>query len=201
MIVRKLLILCIGILLYTQSALALQESDISSSMRADIDLATSILRNSQLQKTEKTAKLYAIFDSVFDYTLMAKLAIGGRQWESLTPTQQSEFTKLFEMKLKNSYMEKLDLYTDEKIVIKNLEKIKDTRIHLTTHLMRNGEVYEIVYKFYKDTNNNWMIYDVDILGVSIIQTYRTQFAEILAKESFNNLLNRLKQPEPIKSQS
>jgi len=198
---KKLLILLIGMLLYAQSAMALQESEISSFMRTNIDLATSILRNSKLAKPERTAQLYAIFDSVFDYTLMARLAIGGKQWESLNHDKQVEFTKLFEMKLKNSYMEKLDLYTDEKIVIKNLEKIKDARIHLTTHLMRNGEVYEIIYKFYKDANNNWMIYDVDILGVSIIQTYRTQFAEILAKESFDKLLDRLKQPEPIRTQS
>lgn len=199
--IKKLLILLIGMLLYAQSAMALQESEISSFMRTNIDLATSILRNSKLAKPERTAQLYAIFDSVFDYTLMARLAIGGKQWESLNHDKQVEFTKLFEMKLKNSYMEKLDLYTDEKIVIKNLEKIKDARIHLTTHLMRNGEVYEIIYKFYKDVNNNWMIYDVDILGVSIIQTYRTQFAEILAKESFDKLLDRLKQPEPIRAQS
>ena len=199
--IKKLLILLIGMLLYAQSAMALQESEISSFMRTNIDLATSILRNSKLAKPERTAQLYAIFDSVFDYTLMARLAIGGKQWESLNHDKQVEFTKLFEMKLKNSYMEKLDLYTDEKIVIKNLEKIKDARIHLTTHLMRNGEVYEIIYKFYKDANNNWMIYDVDILGVSIIQTYRTQFAEILAKESFDKLLDRLKQPEPIRAQS
>jgi len=105
---------------------------------------------------------------------------------------QARFTKAFEAKLKQSYMEKLDLYTDEKIVIKNSEKIKDARIHLTMHLMRNSEVYEIIYKFYKDKNNEWLIYDVDILGVSIIQTYRTQFADILTRESFEQLLAKLK---------
>ncbi len=61
--------------------------------------------------------------------------------------------------------------------------------------MKNSEVYEIIYKFYKDKNGSWMIYDVDILGVSIIQTYRTQFAEILTKEPFEKLLEKLKQPD------
>ena len=101
-------------------------------------------------------------------------------------------SKIFEKKLKNSYMEKLDLYTDEKIVIKNSEKIKDSRIHLTTHLMKNNEVYEIIYKFYKTPSTDWLIYDVDILGVSIIQAYRTQFADALAKESFEKLMEKLK---------
>ncbi|NCB54792.1 MAG: ABC transporter substrate-binding protein, partial [Epsilonproteobacteria bacterium] len=129
-------------LVCAHSLLALPESDITSFMRSNIDLATSILRNTHLSKQERSGKIFAIFDSVFDYTLMAKLSIGAKQWESLSSEKQHEFTKLFEMRLKNSYMEKLDLYTDEKIVIKNLEKIKDTRIHLTTHLMKNGEVYE-----------------------------------------------------------
>lgn len=182
-------------LLCTYPAMALEEQDISSFMQTNIDLATTILRDKKLQKSEKSEKLFVIFDSIFDYNLMAQLAIGGKQWSSLSPAKQMEFSKLFEMKLKNSYMEKLDLYTDEKIVIKNLEKIKDTRIHLTTHLMKNSEVYEIIYKFYKDKNGSWMIYDVDILGVSIIQTYRTQFADILAKEPFEKLLDKLKQPD------
>ena len=58
--------------------------------------------------------------------------------------------------------------------------------------MKNNEVYEIIYKFYKTSSNDWLIYDVDILGVSIIQAYRTQFADALAKESFEKLMEKLK---------
>lgn len=171
---------------------ALEEKDITPFMQTNIDLATSILRDPKIQRADKAQKIFVIFDAIFDYGLMSKLALGGKQWESIGAEKQARFTKAFEVKLKNSYMEKLDLYTDEKIVIKNLEKIKDARIHLTTHLIKNSEVYEIVYKFYKDKNEQWLIYDVDILGVSIIQTYRTQFADILAKESFDTLLEKLR---------
>lgn len=192
---KRILALAIATFLCCMPLLAIEEQNISPFMQSNIDLATTILRDKKLQKTEKSEKLFAIFDSIFDYNLMSQLAVGGKQWSSLSPAKQTEFTKLFEIKLKNSYMEKLDLYTDEKLVIKNLEKIKDARIHLTTHLMKNSEVYEIIYKFYKDKNGSWMIYDVDILGVSIIQTYRTQFADILAKEPFEKLLEKLKQPD------
>lgn len=179
----------------TQPLMALQESEISSYMQTNIDDITTILKNTKIQKIERASKIFAIFDTLFDYNLMSKLAIGGRQWESLTPEKRNEFSKIFERKLKNSYMEKLDLYTDEKILIKNSEKIKDSRIHLTTHLVKKGEIYEIVYKFYKTPNSDWLIYDVDVLGVSIIQAYRTQFADTLAKESFDKLLEKLKSTE------
>jgi len=180
------------ICLTSQPLMALQEAEISSFMQTNIDTATTILRDPKIQKIEKAKKIFEIFDTLFDYNLMSKLAIGGKQWESLTSEKQSEFSKMFEKKLKKSYMEKLDLYTDEKIVIKNSEKIKDSRIHLTTHLMKNNEVYEIIYKFYKTPSNDWLIYDVDILGVSIIQAYRTQFADALAKEPYEKLIAKLK---------
>ena len=174
---------------------AIEESKISTFMQTNIDHATTILRDKNLQKEERSKQIFTIFDTIFDYELMAQLSLGSKQWSLLDTAKQSEFTHLFEQKLKHSYMNKLDLYTDEKIVIKNIEKIKNTRIHLTTHLMKNNEVYEIVYKFYKNKQNDWRIYDVDILGVSIIQTYRTQFADILAKSPFENLLAKLQEPE------
>lgn len=172
-------------------AMALQEKDITPFMQTNIDLSTTILRDSSIEKKDKALRIFTIFDTVFDYPLMAKLALGGKQWESIGIEKQAQFTKAFEQKLKLSYMEKLDLYTDEKINIKHSEKIKNTRIHLTMLLLRNNETYEITYKFHKDATNNWLIYDVDILGVSIIQTYRTQFSNILTKESFEKLLSKL----------
>ncbi len=171
---------------------ALEENEITSFMQKNIDNATTILRDSKLQKNQKAEKIFSIFDTIFDYSLMAKLAVGGRYWEGFAPEKQKEFSHIFEQTLKTSYMEKLDLYTDEKLEIVKSEKIKDTRIHLTTHLTKNKEVYEIIYKFYKDPSNNWLIYDVDVLGVSIIQTYRTQFADFLAKDSINALITKLK---------
>lgn len=48
----------------------------------------------------------------------------------------------------------------------------------------------IIFKFYND-NNNWLIYDVDVLGVSIVQTYRSQFGDILANQGFDALLQKL----------
>lgn len=184
------------ILFFMQPLMAIQEEEINTFMKTNVDKATTILRDDKLKKTDKSEKIFAIFDPIFDYTLMSRLAINSKQWSDLTPQKQNEFVKAFEQKLKLSYMDKLDLYTDEKIIIKNSEKVKDTRIHLTTHLMRNNEVFEIIYKFYKDKDSQWLIYDVDILGVSIIQSYRTQFAEILAKESFEKLLEKLNKKEP-----
>lgn len=52
------------------------------------------------------------------------------------------------------------------------------------------EEKNIIFKFYND-NNNWLVYDVDVLGVSIVQTYRSQFGDILANQGFDALLQKL----------
>jgi len=56
----------------------------------------------------------------------------------------------------------------------------------------DGEENEVLYKFYRSKTRAWVIYDVDVLGVSIIQTYRQQFAEVLQEHDFDELLRRLK---------
>ena len=73
-----------------------------------------------------------------------------------------------------SFTSKLGLYKDEEIKVTTLDKVKE-RMFLNSQMIINGEVKNIIFKFY-DKKGDWLIYDVDILGVSIIQTYRSQFA-------------------------
>ena len=48
----------------------------------------------------------------------------------------------------------------------------------------------MLYKFY-NTNNNWKIYDIEIQGVSIIRSYRSQFNEILQRGTMDDLFEKL----------
>jgi phospholipid transport system substrate-binding protein len=50
---------------------------------------------------------------------------------------------------------------------------------------------EMIYKF-RDTKTNWLVYDIEILGVSIVQTYRSQFAGFLKTNNLNDLLTKLR---------
>ena len=98
----------------------------------------------------------------------------------------------FEKKIKLSYLDKLRLYNNEKVIIKKLKKVKPTRITLETQVIGLDDTYKVVYLFYKKKqNNHWYIYDVELVGVSIIQTYRKQFSEFLKTKSVNQLIKSL----------
>lgn len=154
------------------------------------DITTSI-QNKSFSLEQKKEQILSVVNGIFSYQTMSKIALG-KKWKTLSDTQKHDFTQKFETKLQDSYFEKLELYTNEKILVKQLEKIKSTRIKLYAEIVGADNNYELVYKFYKVKNSNdWLVYDVEMTGVSIIQTYRKQFGEFLKTKSFSELLNSL----------
>ena len=173
------------------SANALKQDEIQVIMTKKIDNVLSILEQKSLPINKKGEQIIKIIDEVFDYELMARIALGKETWDTLNEQKQKEFTKIFETKLKNSYIEKLELYNDQKVKILGLNPYKNARLQLETELLGKEGTYKINYNFYnksKDNNEQWLIYDVDLVGVSIIQTYRQQFAGLLKEKTFDEML-------------
>jgi phospholipid transport system substrate-binding protein len=110
--------------------------------------------------------------------------------ESVPEADSARIIDRFVQRLQESYLEKLDLYTDEEVVVDDAKKEKN-RIYVITHLITEDDKMEMVYKFRK-TGEGWLVYDIEILGVSIVQTYRSQFAGFLRDHSSEELLERLK---------
>ncbi len=187
MYIKKFLFLLVLLSAFSSELFAIEESKIKNVMQEKIDSVIEILQIKDKSKTEKTEKIFSIMDEVFDYKVMSQIALG-RDWKELSSEEKEKFTKLFELKLKNSYIDKLDLYTDEKIEINDIEKVNAKRIKLITYLIGKDDKYEIEYKFHKNSESDWLIYDVNIIGVSIMQTYRQQFAGYLKNKSFKDLL-------------
>ena len=177
-------------LLLSISLHAVQKEQIVPVMKTKITDVLALLQDKSLNKENKPAKIFLIMDELFDYPLMSRIALGNA-WKSIDKMQQDEFVKRFETKLKNSYIDKLELYTDEKVEVIEAKEVKSNRIQLLTHVIGKEETYKINYKFYKAQNGEWFIYDVDIIGVSIIQTYRQQFAGFLKDKTFDELLKTL----------
>lgn len=188
----KKLILSFIFLFFTTSMFAMTKANIKIEMGNKIDKVLIVLKDSKLSKLEKGEEIIQIMDSTFNYSLMSRLSLG-KIWKTISKNKRTEFTELFTKKLKKSYVEKLDLYTDELVEILALEDIKKNRVSLKTQLTGKDAKHDINYKFYKKKNeDNWLIYDVDLIGVSIIQTYRKQFSGYLKEKSFDELLIHLK---------
>ncbi|RXJ53758.1 ABC transporter substrate-binding protein [Candidatus Marinarcus aquaticus] len=189
----KIVVICC---LFLTQACALKEDVLLDQMRSKINNATKLLQNKTMDETQKEHALFNLFDPVFDFELMSKLSLG-RQWMSLTNEQQELYKKTFEDKLKASYMDQLNLYTNQQVLVQGITKTKSNRIELLMHIKGTEDTYEVIYKFYKNKQNDWLIYDINILGVSMIQTYINQFVGVLQKDSFEALIQKLSEVKAI----
>lgn len=177
------------ILVLLLNAFALQLNEISGTMQKNIDESLRLLQNSKEDKKQIAESIFKLFDSIMDYKLMAKLSLS-KNYSTLNKEEQEKFTQAFEASLKKSFTDKLSLYKDQVLKVKAGELKNEKRYFLNTSMVVDGEEKNIIFKFYND-NNDWLIYDVDVLGVSIVQTYRSQFGDILANQGFDALLQKL----------
>ncbi len=140
---------------------------------------------------EGAKKIYAILDPVFDFALMARLSFGSKQCKQLDKEQRKAFMKEFEQKLKDAFVDKLQYYTDQEFKIGEVKNIKNRKI-VPVWVVGKKKTYQIDYKFYDAKERGWLIYDVVIIGVDVIQTYRNQFNGILKHKSFDEVLKMLR---------
>ena len=178
-----ILCLCIG------QVLAGDLEDVHDLLKEKIDKVVMLLQDKKLDKEQKNQRILAIVDPIFDYPTMAKLSLGSKYWPQLSPAKQEEFSSLFIKRLQASYLEKLDLYTDETILY-STPQAEGKTIHAPTTLVAKDSRIAMLYKFYR-TAQGWKIYDVEIGGVSVIQTYRSQFDGVLSEGTIDDLLGKL----------
>lgn len=186
-------ILLIIILIFS-SVFAIEEKMIEVEVKNNVEHVLNTLK-SEKSDYDKQTLIISKIETLFDFNTMAKISIG-KKWNTMSEEERARFMKVFTDKLKISFFEKLKLYSNEKVEYQSLEKLKDTRIYLKTFIIssKSNDKSEVIYKFYKDDKNEWYIYDVDIIGVSLVQSYRTQISGLLSKnnDDINILIVNLK---------
>jgi phospholipid transport system substrate-binding protein len=171
-----------------------EATEITKMAKEKVNNIITYLRNTSLEKETRNKKIIDEVNTMFDFQLMARLSLG-KKWKKIKKKQRKEFVKVFVKRIQRSYLEKLDLYTDEEVIIGDAKQTKKKRAVLTTYLVSEDDKKEMIYKFRKHKKRGWVVYDVDILGVSFIQTYRSQFSGVLKNKSMDELIEDLKNPE------
>ena len=138
----------------------------------------------------KIEEIGNIIGEVFDFTELSKRTLG-REWKKLSGGQQKEFVGLFRKLLQGVYADRLLAYTDQKVVFSQEKMLKKGRAEVQSHLvLSDGRKVPIFYRL-TDKSGSWKVYDLIIEGVSLVKNYRTQFRQIIAKESPEKLLEVL----------
>lgn len=190
---RNILFFVLFVLLLSAPALADGPAEAGELVKTKVNSVMEILKDKTLDKAGRDEQIIQIVTPIFDYRAMAKLSLGKKHWPQLSKENQSAFSELFIARLKKSFLEKLNIYTDEQIVYGEPQQ-KGKKVHVPTILISKDSRIEMLYKLYRKPEG-WKVYDVEVGGVSVIQTYRSQFDDALNEGTIEGLLEKLKEDD------
>jgi phospholipid transport system substrate-binding protein len=164
-------------------------------VQLNVNKVLEVLRDPKLKvesaREVKKEQLRLIYDRMFDDVELGKRTLS-KNWNSMNAAQRQEFVKLFRQVLEKAYVDKILDYTNEKIVFDRETKLSETQAEIQTKIVTASKEIPIAYRvILKD--GAWRVYDIVIENVSLVLNYRTQFNEILAKNSPEHLLETLRQ--------
>lgn len=163
-------------------------------IKATVDKALVLLRDPKLKPAaklkERRDELRKILFARFDFAEMAKRSLGAN-WRRRTPQEQEEFVRLFSDVLERAYADIIESYSDEKIVYLN-ERVDVDYADVNSKIVTGkGQEYSINYKAHF-VGNEWKVYDVVAENISLVNNYRSQFTRVISKDSYEELVRRLK---------
>ena len=167
--------------------------DINSMVKKKVAVIFDLLGKQDIEKNERNKKIVGELNEIMDFKLAAYLSLG-KHWKKISKTQKKEFVETFQQYINNYIVEKIDLYTNQKIDIGDSKIVKKGRAELEIGILSGGETLQVNFKLRKNKKKEWRVYDVDIEGVSLITTFRSQFSGVLKNSSFEELLEKLKNP-------
>lgn len=164
-------------------------------LETSVNKILSIVMDPSYPTPEKRPALNARIETevrnVFDFQEFSMRTVGPR-WRSFNPDLQKRFSEAFAELLIYTYLGKIDKYNGEKVAFTgDKSDAKNERVEVQTILtMKDGKAIPVAYRMLPK-NGTWCVYDVLVEGISLVKNYRTQFHDILSKESPDQLIDRV----------
>jgi phospholipid transport system substrate-binding protein len=148
-------------------------------------------------KNGDVAKIMQLVDSKLvqhiNFRRMTALATGP-SWRKATPEQQKRLQEEFKLLLVRTYAGALSQVSDQTIEVKPLRgEIDDKNLVIRTEVKGRGDPIQIDYRLEKTPGEGagWVIYDLNVLGIWLIENYKSQFTKEINNGGLDGLINSL----------
>lgn len=164
----------------------------TDTLRPALDRLTAVLSNASLKgdahKTERRAKIMNTIREVFNFQEMSRRVLGPA-WNEIGAAEQENFTTQMTKLLENVYIGRLEEYSGEKIRFTG-ERIKGDRAQVSTEIEYQSKPMPVSY-IMDNSIGRWMVYDINIEGVSLVRNYMEQFRSILRTDKYSGLIKMI----------
>ncbi len=164
-------------------------------IKGTTDKIIAILSDPALKVPEKAeerkTRIREAVDERFDWEEFSRRALA-RHWKKRTEEEKREFVPLFGKLIERTYLDKVEDYSGEEVLYVG-ERIKGKYGLVKAKVMTNDKrEIDVDYRL-KYKGSDWYVYDVTVVGVSLVKSYRVQFNEIIKQSSYEELVKRLKE--------
>lgn len=161
--------------------------------RLSAEMLDTIKTDKEVQSGD-VRKIVALVDGKVmphvNFTRMTASAVG-RAWRQATPEQQKRLQDEFKTLLVRTYAGALSQVKDQSVAVKPLRgNPADAEVIVRTEVIGRGDPIQLDYRLEK-TANGWRIYDLNVLGVWLVETYRSQFAQEITARGIDGLITAL----------
>jgi phospholipid transport system substrate-binding protein len=144
----------------------------------------------EAHKTARAQAITQVIKANFDFPLMACDSLGPT-YDQLTPGQRQEFQTTFSRLFQDSYTRLVLNFLKQENIDYQQESTKNNQAQVKTTIVRINESIPVEYLMHRHSKG-WILYDVLVDGVSILDNYKRKFARVVQTKSFAYLLNRMK---------
>ena len=165
--------------------------DARATMEKTVADVLQVLDDGALSLQTKRDRIQAIAFERFDFVTMSKLVLK-RDWKKFDTAQQQEFVEQFREHLSARYGENLGKYEKEKVEVTTQHVETNGDVSVKT-VIRGGKFDGTPVDYRLRNASEWRVIDVVIENVSLVSSFRTQFADVLAKSGPTGVLTKLKE--------
>jgi phospholipid transport system substrate-binding protein len=160
-------------------------------VRGILDQVMGLQNDPALSTQARSQAIHKIIERNFDFALMAKDSLGPA-YERLSGGQRQEFTQTFSYLFQDSYTRLVLNFLKKENIQYGRELPEGDKARVDTAIVRTNENIPVTYLM-RTAPQGWILYDVMVDGVSILQNYKTQFAQVIRTKSFEFLLHKMQE--------
>jgi ABC-type transport system involved in resistance to organic solvents, auxiliary component len=194
MVIKRLIFCFLFVLLLSTAAFAGPEATPTQRVKQGVDTLITILSDPKMQDPagheEAVAELRAAAEKFIDFRLVTMYSVG-RPWLDMSPKMQDDLTEAFIKLLERSYLKKIPAYGGQDVEYTK-ELVQGTKAKVFTELVDKDKKIVVEFRL-KTVDNQWVIYDVVAEGVSLVSNYRSQFSQVLADGTPEDLLKIIRE--------
>ena len=179
-----------------QAALAADEAPDALVKRLSVDVLETLRKDKSI-KAGDVDRIMALVDKTImphvNFRRMTAASVGPG-WRKATPEQQARLQDEFKTLLVRTYAGALSQVTDQSIVVKPLRAAaEDKDVLVRTEIVGKGDPIQLDYRLEKTPGEGagWKIYNLNVLGVWLVETYRSQFAQEINAKGVDGLIEAL----------